>query len=138
MPQHVHGEGSRLEKRAVVTSDESRVASKDKGVRRRLAMFVQVIRGQVSDPEQVHAALNRWSEQLAAGAPGWLGLTAGVAILDARGSSWPRTRTTGPRSALMSSAAWWWDTRAGATPWPCTSPRNRRHAKANSRSRRLS
>ncbi len=41
-------------------------------------MFVQVIRGQVSDPEQVHAALNRWSEQLAAGAPGWLGLTAGV------------------------------------------------------------
>src|SRR6266568_7368912 len=44
----------------------------------RLAMFVQVIRGKVSDPEQVRAALNRWSEQLAAGAPGWLGLTAGV------------------------------------------------------------
>ncbi len=41
-------------------------------------MFVQVIRGQVSDPEQVHAALNRWSEQLAAGAQGWLGSTAGV------------------------------------------------------------
>jgi hypothetical protein len=41
-------------------------------------MFVQVIRGRVSDPEQVHAALNRWSEQLAAGAPGWLGSTAGV------------------------------------------------------------
>ena len=41
-------------------------------------MFVQVIRGQVSDPEQVHAALNRWSGQLAAGAPGWLGSTAGV------------------------------------------------------------
>ena len=41
-------------------------------------MFVQVIRGQVSDPEQVHAALDRWSEQLAAGAPGWLGTTAGV------------------------------------------------------------
>ena len=41
-------------------------------------MFVQVIRGQVSDPEQVHAALDRWSEQLAAGAPGWLGSTAGV------------------------------------------------------------
>jgi hypothetical protein len=46
--------------------------------RGRLAMFVQVIRGQVSDPEQVHAALDRWSEQLAAGAPGWLGTTAGV------------------------------------------------------------
>src|SRR6202045_503095 len=41
-------------------------------------MFVQVIRGQVSDPEQMHAALDRWSEQLAAGAPGWLGSTAGV------------------------------------------------------------
>jgi hypothetical protein len=41
-------------------------------------MFVQVIRGQVSDPEQVHAALNRWSQQLAAGAQGWLGSTAGV------------------------------------------------------------
>jgi hypothetical protein len=41
-------------------------------------MFVQVIQGQVSDPEQVHAALNRWSEQLAAGAPGWLGSTVGV------------------------------------------------------------
>ena len=41
-------------------------------------MFVQVIRGQVTDPEQVHAALDRWSQQLAAGAPGWLGSTAGV------------------------------------------------------------
>ena len=41
-------------------------------------MFVQVIRGQVSDPEQVRAALDRWSEQLAAGATGWLGSTAGV------------------------------------------------------------
>ena len=41
-------------------------------------MFVQVIRGQVTDREQVHAALDRWSQQLAAGAPGWLGSTAGV------------------------------------------------------------
>src|SRR5260370_20387196 len=41
-------------------------------------MFVQVIRGQVSDAEQVHAALDLWSEQLAAGAGGWLGSTAGV------------------------------------------------------------
>ena len=41
-------------------------------------MFVQVIRGQVSDPGEVHAALDRWSGQLAAGAPGWLGSTAGV------------------------------------------------------------
>ena len=41
-------------------------------------MFVQVIRGKVSDPEQVRAALGLWSERLAAGAPGWLGSTAGV------------------------------------------------------------
>jgi hypothetical protein len=41
-------------------------------------MFVQVIRGRVTDPEQMHAALDRWSEQLAAGAHGWLGSTAGV------------------------------------------------------------
>jgi hypothetical protein len=41
-------------------------------------MFIQVIRGQVTSPEQVHAALDRWSGQLAAGAEGWLGSTAGV------------------------------------------------------------
>jgi hypothetical protein len=41
-------------------------------------MFVQVIRGQVTDPDEIHAALDRWSEQLAAGASGWLGSTAGV------------------------------------------------------------
>lgn len=41
-------------------------------------MFVQVIRGRVTDPEQVQAALDRWSGQLAAGAESWLGSTAGV------------------------------------------------------------
>ena len=41
-------------------------------------MFIQVIRGRVTGPEQVHAALDRWSGQLAAGAEGWLGSTAGV------------------------------------------------------------
>ena len=41
-------------------------------------MFVQVIRGDVTDPLQLRAALDLWSEQLAAGAAGWLGSTAGV------------------------------------------------------------
>ena len=41
-------------------------------------MFVQVIRGQVSDPGQVRDALDLWEEQLAIGAEGWLGSTAGV------------------------------------------------------------
>jgi hypothetical protein len=41
-------------------------------------MFVQVIRGQVSDASQVRAALDRWVQDLAPGATGWLGSTAGV------------------------------------------------------------
>ena len=41
-------------------------------------MFVQVIRGEVTDPQQLRAALDLWSDQLAAGATGWLGSTAGV------------------------------------------------------------
>lgn len=41
-------------------------------------MFVQVIEGQTSEPAAVHAALDRWAEELAAGAAGWLGTTAGV------------------------------------------------------------
>ncbi len=41
-------------------------------------MFVQVIQGQVADPEQVRAAFDRWVQELAPGASGWLGTTAGV------------------------------------------------------------
>ena len=41
-------------------------------------MFVQVIRGQVADAEQVRAALERWMRDLAPSAVGWLGSTAGV------------------------------------------------------------
>lgn len=41
-------------------------------------MFVQVILGQVSDKDAVKAALDRWSQELAPGADGWLGSTAGV------------------------------------------------------------
>jgi hypothetical protein len=37
-----------------------------------------VIQGQVSDPGQVRAALDRWAQELAPGADGWLGSTAGV------------------------------------------------------------
>ena len=172
-------------------------------------MFIQVIRGQVSDPEQVQAALDRWSEQLAAGAPGWLGSTAGVTedgrfvalarfeseeaarrnsdrpeqgqwwaetaklftgepvfrdssdvtadvtgdpdeagfvqVMQGRGSDPDRAReimaqnrTSGPHSAPTLLAAWLSGMRAGPTPWPCISPRNRRHAKASANSRRLS
>ena len=41
-------------------------------------MFVQVIQGQVGDAEQVRAAFDRWDRELAPGATGWLGSTAGV------------------------------------------------------------
>jgi hypothetical protein len=34
-----------------------------------MRVFVQVIQGAVSDPEQVHAAIDRWAEELADGAP---------------------------------------------------------------------
>ncbi len=41
-------------------------------------MFVQVIQGQVTDAERAHAAFDRWMEELAPEATGWLGTTAGV------------------------------------------------------------
>jgi hypothetical protein len=42
------------------------------------AMFVQVIQGQATDAGELRAAFNRWVEELAPGASGWLGTTAGV------------------------------------------------------------
>lgn len=41
-------------------------------------MFVQVIKGRVSEPEAARAALDRWTQELSSGADGWLGTTAGV------------------------------------------------------------
>lgn len=41
-------------------------------------MFVQVIQGQVSDPKEIRAALDRWQEELGPGAEGYLGSTSGV------------------------------------------------------------
>jgi hypothetical protein len=42
------------------------------------AMFVQVIQGSISDAGAGKAALERWVNDLAPGATGWLGSTAGV------------------------------------------------------------
>jgi hypothetical protein len=41
-------------------------------------MFAQVIEGAVADREALHAAFDRWMEELAPGSIGWLGTTAGV------------------------------------------------------------
>jgi hypothetical protein len=41
-------------------------------------LFVQVITGKTSNPGRVRDVFDRWVEDLAPGAPGWLGSTAGV------------------------------------------------------------
>jgi len=41
-------------------------------------MFVQVIQGPAANAAEVHAALDLWVRELAPGASGWLGSTAGV------------------------------------------------------------
>jgi hypothetical protein len=41
-------------------------------------VFVQVIQGQVDDPAKARAAMDRWAQELAPGATGWLGSTGGV------------------------------------------------------------
>ena len=41
-------------------------------------MFVQVIQGRTSDAEGLRAATDRWTEELAPSAVGWLGSTGGV------------------------------------------------------------
>ncbi len=42
-------------------------------------MYVEVVQGRTSDPAALRAALDRWVAELAPGATGWLGTTAGVA-----------------------------------------------------------
>lgn len=41
-------------------------------------MFAQVIQGKTSNPQALDAALNRWLQDLAPGATGWLGSTSGI------------------------------------------------------------
>ncbi len=41
-------------------------------------MFVQVIQGNVTDAGRLKEAMDRWMDELAPGATGWLGTTAGV------------------------------------------------------------
>ena len=41
-------------------------------------MFIQVLEGRVANAEGLKAQLDRWAEELAPGAKGWLGATAGV------------------------------------------------------------
>jgi hypothetical protein len=72
-------------------------------------MFVQVIRGQVAEPDQVREAMDRWVRELAPGASGWLGSTAGVTsdgqfVALARFESAEAARRNSDRSE---QGAWW-------------------------------
>jgi hypothetical protein len=80
-------------------------------------MFVQVIRGRVTDPEQARAAVERWVRDVAPGASGWLGTTAGVTddgrfVAVARFESADAARRSGDRPE---QDAWWSDVSKGFT-----------------------
>lgn len=75
-------------------------------------MFVQVIQGLVNDPAQIRDALDLWDEQLAVGAEGWLGSTAGVTeegqfVLLARFESEQSARRNSDRPEQHQ---WWMET----------------------------
>jgi hypothetical protein len=75
-------------------------------------MFVQVIQGQVEDVDKVRAALDRWAQELAPDATGWLGSTAGVTedgrfIALARFESEEAARRN---SGRPEQDAWWTET----------------------------
>jgi hypothetical protein len=75
-------------------------------------MFVQLIQGQVADPDQAKAALDRWVRDLAPGAEGWLGTTAGVTedgrfVAAARFESEEAARRNSDRPE---QDAWWSET----------------------------
>jgi hypothetical protein len=75
-------------------------------------MFIQVIQGHISDKEELKAALDRWTDQIAPGAIGWLGSTAGVtddgiAIALARFESEDAARRNSDRHEQHQ---WWMET----------------------------
>jgi hypothetical protein len=72
-------------------------------------MFVQIIEGHVADQSQMHTALDRWASELAPGASGWLGSTAGVTedgrfVLFARFESADAARANSDR---VEQGEWW-------------------------------
>jgi hypothetical protein len=77
-------------------------------------MFVQVIQGQVSDPERARAQLDKWVAEFAPGATGWLGSTSGVTD---DGTFVSLARFESPEAARQNSdrpeqGAWWEETAA--------------------------
>jgi hypothetical protein len=83
-------------------------------------MFVQVIQGHVSDAQRVRAQLEKWKSELAPGATGWLGSTAGVTedgqlVALARFESEEAARRNSERPE---QSAWWEETAALFTDEP--------------------
>jgi hypothetical protein len=83
-------------------------------------MFVQVIRGHVTDAAQVRAQLDKWVADVAPGAVGWLGSTAGVTedgqlIALARFESEEAAQRNSERPE---QSAWWEETAALFTDDP--------------------
>jgi hypothetical protein len=75
-------------------------------------MFVQVIQGRTTDAEGLRAAMDRWMEDLAPGAVGWLGSTGGVTddgrlVMIARFESEDAARRNSDRPE---QGAWWAET----------------------------
>jgi hypothetical protein len=75
-------------------------------------MFVQVIKGRTADPAGLRAAMDRWMQDLAPGAIGWLGSTTGVtedgrAIAVARFESEEAARRNSDRPE---QDQWWMET----------------------------
>lgn len=75
-------------------------------------MFVQVIQGKVSDAQAMRARMDTWMKDLAAGADGWLGSTAGVTdngdfVALARFESEEAARRNSDRPE---QTAWWEET----------------------------
>lgn len=75
-------------------------------------MFAQVIQGKVSDPEAMRSAGDRWVQDLAPGADGWLGSTGGTTedgrfVMVARFESEEAARRNSDRSE---QGQWWAET----------------------------
>ncbi len=73
-------------------------------------MFIQVIRGRVKDPDGVRREMERWHSEIAPGAQGWLGYTAGITddgevVAVVRFESEEAARTNSDRPEQSS----WWE-----------------------------
>lgn len=91
-------------------------------------MFVQIIRAKAADPGGIRKEMDRWMEELAPGAEGWLGVTAGIST---NGEVWSVVRFESEEAARRNSdrpeQGEWWNqfsqhVDGEATFYECTAP----------------